>query len=342
MRTLIAAVAAISLAVLGIASPASAFEGGGRKPSEAPLLTVGQHYSGQLNNHKSDANYSGYQEVAFWRLPPLTTHDVVTVDWHSVPYTHDSGFPVCLILVQGVDDYSWGNVFGMRGYCEEDGPVYELSGSGSAKTAITAQETNASSSYLEFFSNAPYENPSSFETYPYDFTVEPVQHYLSVALQPLQRIRANSPIHATASLANGAPGPDGLAFTLTATWSGGGIATYTATSSAGALTFPLALPETAQDKKVTFVVSRPADTQYQEVKSTKLEVPVAKAKAPPVSPCAIAERHALALTRQYKRLARHARQARGVSRRFLHRRAAHLERKLHAARAQVDSACAGP
>jgi hypothetical protein len=341
MRKVIVAVATISIAVLGIASSASAFEGGGRKPSEAPSITVGQHYTGQLNNHKSDANYSGYKEVALWRLPPVTTRDVVTVDWHSVPFTHSSGFPICLILAQGVDDYSWGSVFGSTSsnYCDEDGPVYRLSGSGSAKTAITVQETNVSSSYLEFFSYAEYETPSSLETYPYDFTVEPILHYLGVAFSPVKRISANGVLHATATLANGAPAPDGLPFNLAVTWPGGGSASYSAVSSAGAIGFPLALPETAFGKTATFVVSHPADGQYQAATGTKLAIPVAKAKAPPPSPCFLAERRELSLARQYKRLSRHARSAHGAARGVLRRRAARAKRRLHAARLHTASVC---
>jgi hypothetical protein len=97
MKRIIAACMAAAIAVLLVAAPASAFEGGGRKPSEAPLITIGQHYTGQLNNHKDDANYSGYSEVAHWRLPPLSTRDVVVVDWHSAPFTRYPGsFPICL------------------------------------------------------------------------------------------------------------------------------------------------------------------------------------------------------------------------------------------------------
>jgi hypothetical protein len=341
MKTLLAVMVTVSLALLGIASSASAFEGGGRKPSEAPLITVGQHYTGQLNNHKNDANYGGYKEVAIWRLPPVTTRDVVTVDWHSVPYTNDnSEFPVCLTLAQGIDDYSWGSVFGsLSSSCYSTGPAYSLSGSGSAQTAITVQETNASSSYIEFFAQAGVEAPSSLETYPYDFTVEPIRHYLGLALGSVQRVSANGTLHASVTLANGLPAPDGLAFTLGVSWAGGGTASYAAAGAGGGISFPLALPETALGKKATFVVSHAADAEYQAATSPKLVVAIAKAKATPTSPCLLAERHALSLTRQYKRLVRHARNARGASRTRLHRRAVHTKRRLHAARIEAQSAC---
>jgi hypothetical protein len=334
-----------SLVLLVAASGASAFEGGGRKPSEAPLIAIGTHYTGQLNNHKSDANYGGYREVAIWRLPPLTTRDIVTVDWHSAPFTHSSSFPVCLVLAQGVDDYSWGSVFGatVSPYegCEEDGPAYSLSGSGSAQTAITAQETNATSSYLEFFSRADEESPASLETYPYDFTVEPIRHYLGVAIRAVKRISATGTLAATATLASGSPAPDGLGFNLAVTWPGGGSASYSATSAGGAVSFPLALPETAQGKDATFVVSHPADAQYGEAVSEKLEAFVARPKPVPVkeSPCVHAKQHLRVLSRQYSRLRRHASQARGLARRRLHHRIVRVKRQLRAARAQVGADC---
>jgi hypothetical protein len=326
---------------LTIASSASGFEGGGRKPSEAPLTAVGQHYTGQLNNHQNDANYSGIKEVALWRLPPVTTRDVVTVDWHSVPFTHSSSFPICLILAQGVDDFSWGSVFDStsRYSCDEDGPVYRLSGSGSAKTAITVQETNANSSFLEFFAYAEREEPASLETYPYDFTVEPILHYLAAAIGPVKRISAGGVLHATANLATGLPAPDGLPFSLAVTWPGGGIASYTALSGGGTVGFQLALPETAYGKEATFVVSHPADGTYQGVTTAKIQALVAKPKAPGPTPCMLAERRELSLARQLKRLKRHAGHARGAARGALHRRVRQAKRKLRAARAKAEAAC---
>jgi hypothetical protein len=337
MRRVIALAATISIGVLGIAPSASAFEGGGRKPSEAPLITVGQHYTGQLNNHKADANFGGYEEVAIWRLPPLTTHDVITVNWHATPFTHGSGFPICMTLAQKIDDYNWGSVYGQVNnyFCDEDGPYYGLSGSGTAQTAIT----DATSSYLEFASYAGAESPVNFETFPYDFTVNPPLHYLDVALRSVKRVSANGILYATANLATGLPAPDGLAFSLAVTWPGGGTASATGVSSGGTVGFQLALPETAFGKGATFVASHPADGTYQAVSSPKLQATVAKPKAPPPSACSLAERRALSLKSQYKRLARHARQAHGAARASLHRRAAKAKRKLRKARRQAKTIC---
>jgi hypothetical protein len=332
--------AMISIVALGIAASASAFEGGGRKPSEAPTVVVGQHNTGQLNNHRNDANYNGDVEVAFWRLPPLSTRDVVSVDWHSVPFTKYPGeFPICMTLVQGIDDFSWGSIFEHRRSCESSGPVYELPGSGTAHTEITVQEATTNSSYLEFFAYANATNPSEYETFPYDFTLGPILHYLGIALKPVKRVSAAGVIRATANLANGQPAPDGLAFDLSATWSGG-VASYTGLSSGGVVSFQLALPETAYGKNAHFVASHPADGTYQAVVTPQLTVKVAKPKAPPPSPCERAESRVLALKRQLQRLRRHARYAFGAQKRRLNRRAKRVQRQLRAARRQAQALCA--
>lgn len=337
MRKVIATVATISIAALGFASSAVAFEGGGRMPSEAPLVTVGQHYTGQLNNHEEEANYGGDREVALWHLPQITTRDVVVVDWHSVPYTRNSGsFPTCMILAQGIDDFNWGTTLHEaieRYLCNQP------SGSGSARTEIIAQESNSNSSYLEFFDRAGETNSANYETYPYDFTVEPILHYLGVAIRQVKRVSASGLLYATASLANGLPAPDGLAFSLAVTWPGGGTASSTGISSGGTVGFQLALPETAYGKTATFVVSHAADGAYQGASSPKIQVLVAKPKTPPPSPCLLAEQHVLSLKRQYKRLAHHAHQARGAARAVLSRRAGRVKHKLRSARLQAKSAC---
>jgi hypothetical protein len=262
------------LLALCAAFPVSAFEGGGRKPSEAPLITVGQHYSATLNNHRDDTNYGGYNEVALWHLPPLTTRDVVVVNWDAASFTGEPGrFPICVTFAQGVSDFNWGELWG-------DANCRRLSGSGSARTEFVAQETNSSSSYLEFSSYAPREEPSNYETYPYNFTVEPILHYLSVATRPVKRVAAAGTINATANLATGLPAPDGLAFNLYVTWPGGGIASYAALSRGGVARFQLALPETAYGQNATFEVSHPADATYQAVTAAKVDAKVAKPKAP--------------------------------------------------------------
>jgi hypothetical protein len=318
---------------IALTDSATAFEGGGRKPSEAPLITVGQHYTGQLNNHRDDANYAGFREVALWHLPPITTRDVIVVDWHAVPYTNDPGeSPICLTFAQGIDDFNWGSVF-------EKAACSKPSGSGSARTEIVAQEANSTSSYLEFADLANETNPSRYETYPYDFTVEPILHYLSVAMRPVKKVSANGIVYATANLASGLPAPDGLPFSLTVTWREGGIATFTGTSSGGVVGFQLALPETVFGKNANFMVSHPADGTYQGVSAPKLRITIAKPKPPGPTPCSLAEKRELSLARQLKRLKRHAAHAHGSTRAFLHRRVRQTKSKLRRARRSTASLC---
>jgi len=333
--------ATVALAALVLSATAAAFEGGGRKPSEAPLITYGQRYSGQLNNHKADANFGGYEEVAIYRLPPLSTRDQLIVNWHVLPFTHSSGFPICMTLAQNIDDFSWGTVFDqVNSYCEGSG-THAVSGSGTAQTAITVQETNATSSFLEFFSDANSTEAPYLETYPYDFSVEAPRHYLGVAFTPVSRVATNGSLHANVTAADGSPGPDGLTFTLTATWSGGGIATYTAASVGGGLTYGLALPESAAGKDVTFVISRPADSIYQASETSKLSLSVTK-PAPLVdaAACEGAKSRVTSLARQYNRLNQHALRARRRSvRRQLRRRAHGVGRTLTTARAEAKTIC---
>jgi hypothetical protein len=341
MRKAVGAVAALAVLVLGISSPAAAFEGGGRSPSQAPTVAIGQRYTGELNNHRDDANYGGSYEVAFWRLPPVSTRDVVTIDWHSVPYTHSPGqYPLCMSLAQGIDDFSWGTRFHDSFYeCDSNGPAYDLSGSGTAHTEITVQETTTNTSYLEFFVSAYRTDPAVYEAFPYDFTLGPILHYLDAALKPVERVSATGVIRVAANLATGQPAPDGLPFNLTVTWGNGGIATYTATTSGGVASFQLALPETAFGENATFVASHPADGTYQSAETPKLTVKIAKPKVPPPSACELAERRALVLKRQFNRLKHNARRAHGWNKRRLSRQAKRVKRRLGATRREVAALC---
>jgi hypothetical protein len=342
MRRLAFALVVVVAVALSVTALAVAFEGGGRKPSEAPLISYGQHYTGQLNNHESDANYEGREVVAFWRLPPVSTRDTVTVNWHELPYTGGSSFPVCMALVQGVDDFSWGAVFRSLGgafECDDNGPAYRVSGSGSAQTAITVQSTDTSSSYLLFFARADEDNPTQLETYPYDFSVEPPRRFLGLALKKKKRVFANGAIAGAVTLADGLPAPDGVAFNLSVTWPGQGIANYAATTSGGRIVFPLALPESAVGEQATFIVTHAADASYQAASARfRANVKPAQASAADQA-CARAVGHAHAIARQLKRLRRNANRAHGQTRRSLKRKARKVRRQLKAAQAGVRASC---
>jgi hypothetical protein len=336
-------------AVLGVllvtANGASAFEGGGRGPGTAPTIAWGQHYTGQLNNHEADANYSASREVAFWRLPPVSTHDEIVVDWHGLPSTrYPEEFPVCMMLAQGINEFNWGSIFN-GGSCDEPGG-YGLSGSGTAATQITIQNTDSTgNTYLEFWSGATKSATSTEqETFPYDFSVEAPRHYLNMTISPFTEVPANGVVHASVTGADGSPAPDGLTFGLTVRWTGGGIATYGATSAGGQVSFQLALPESVFKRSAGFVVGRGADSSFQAVESPVLHAKVTEPLAPaPVGPspaCRKAKGHAHVLARQQHRLAANARRARGLRRLKLHRRARHVAAELRAARSKAATACA--
>jgi hypothetical protein len=346
MRKFVVAALAVLTVAFAAASTATAFEGGGRKPSEAPLIAFGQHYTGLLNNHKDDANYEGYREVAIWRLPPVSARDQVTINWHTLPFTHSSEFPICMELVQGVDDFNWGSVMSSTagsGYyfsCDEDGPtIYSVSGSGTARTSITVQNNDATGTFLEFFSGANQENPASQETFPYDFTVEAPRHFLGLAMKAKSKVHANGAVSGAVTLANGLPAPDGLAFYLTVEWGDNFTASYTASTAGGQVVFPLALPESAVNQGASFVVTHPADGAYQAV-SAKLRARVTRAVASAAEiACARATRKAHALARQVKRLKRNARFAHGATKRRLKHRAHQVGRKWRAAKGAAQAAC---
>jgi hypothetical protein len=326
---------------IGVGS-ASALSGGGKKPSEAPLVSWGQHYEATLGNNHAEANYLegeccgiGSSQVAIWHLGPLSVHDLVVVNWHQLPFAHSSEFPVRMLFIENIEDFSWGSTF------SHTRSGYAVSGSGTARTEITVQNSS-SSDYLEFFSSATRTNAQEFETFPYDFSVEAPRHYLTVSIGSVKRVVANGALHATATLATGAPAPDGLGFTLTGTWEGGTFTT-TGASVGGQVTFPLALPETAWKHSVEFVATSAATPEWQAATSPKITVEVTKPKVPvpAVEPqlCTKATSRAHVLARQYHRQLRHADAARGRNRRRLFREARATGRKLAAAKAARKAAC---
>jgi hypothetical protein len=353
MRRMVLLVGVVAVAMsIGVGS-ASAFVGGGRTPGEAPLIAYGQHYLGELDNHLEDANYvNGYRDtVAIYKLPALSTRDQLTVDWQEAPFTHESGFPVQMVLLQGVNDYNWGEVFADTALhcCGETS--FKVSGSGTAQTPITVQTADSTSSYLMFYATAQAESdePQRYETFPYSFSVEPPRHYLGVSLGAVSKVATNGYLHATASLVTGAPAPDGTAFTLTGTWSGGAY-TSTMTSGGGQVTYPLALPETAVGKDVEFVVTSAASIEYQAATSPKVFAEVTKPPAPPAPPapapapkpanlCKKATNKAHALARMYKRQLKNAERVRGRHRRRLLKKGHATEREFLAARTAKQAAC---
>jgi hypothetical protein len=272
-RSTMSLIAALSLLVglAALTASGAQADSAGRKPSEAPLVTVGQHYFGNTANSR-DGNASGSisnGSVDLWRLPPLLTSDAITVAWHVV--TNDVPG---LCLAQNIDDYNWaqeGNICnGSNGYL--------VAGNGSARTIIQAKSAT-SDPFLEFYSGCFVDPPDEVDNCPYDFVIESIQHAIGIGLTPAARIKPTSTLTGSANLSNGSPVPDGLAFTLTATWvtpvnKASHSRSYTAATSGGALAFPLNLPSSAQSKRVSLTVTRPADPQYLAASSPAREVMV--------------------------------------------------------------------
>jgi hypothetical protein len=341
-RLCVLAMAVLAATIVTGVGSASALTGGGKKPSEAPLVAWGQHYEGSVGNNEGEANFLApyccgkeSSQVAIWRLGPLSVHDQVVVNWHELPFAHNSGFPVKLFFVENIEDFNWGSTL------SEDRTYNEVSGSGTARTEITVKNSS-SSDYIEFYSTARQTNAQEFETYPYDFSVEAPRHYLSVSIGAVQKVAANGVLHATATLATGAPAPDGLGFTLSGNWSGGTFTT-SAASVGGQIAFPLALPETAYKHSVSFVATSAATAEWQAATSPTLTVEVTKppVPVPVVEPqlCTKATNRAHVLARQYHRQLKHADDARGRNRRRLSREARATGRRLDAAKAARKAAC---
>jgi hypothetical protein len=307
--------AAVALAMLALPQ-ADAYAGGGASIASAPTVVFGQHTFGTTET----GTYQCYP-AEFWNLS-LGAGDQVTIDWASVNryYAYKA-----YIYPAGTTDFSINNVSPLENF---------YLGENNHAEGVFATGTAGSYPLIFVSGSCNTKTPG-----PYDFTVTD-QHSLVATLKQYLHIKTTTVISASASLASGAPAPDGLVFTLTASWPGGGTASYNAASAGGALTFPLALPETAKGKKATIIVTRPADAQFLAAKSAQLEVPVGRGSPPVVaSPCALASRHARAVGRRYRRLKAHAAAARGANRRRLRNRAHRVARQLRAAHSQAATAC---
>lgn len=260
-----AALLAIVAAALAAVAPATAWAAsGGPKPSEAPLIEVGQHYFGNTNNTTRE------HPAELWKLPSLLTGDAITIGWHA--HYFEVGSPR-LCLIQNVDDFNW-----IENRCNAS-QEYSVpaQGDGSVRSVIEVRAAT-SGAFVEFQGCG---SGCEFGTYngAYDFVVESIQHAVAVSLAPMAEIQPTSTLTGSANLSSGAPVPDGLVFTLSASWvtpknKASHQQTYTVTSSGGGLSFPLNLPKNTEGNKVSFSISRPADSQYLEAKSASVEIPV--------------------------------------------------------------------
>jgi hypothetical protein len=295
-----------------------AYASGGSNIATAPTVVFGQHTFGTTATGEYDCG-----PAEFWNLS-LQPGDQATIDWGATQRSYANEL---FVYPAGTTDFSINNVQWLDRY---------LLGENAKAEAVFSSGTGGNFPLIFAAEDCDEDHHAG----PYDFTVTD-QHAVTATLRQFPHIRPTTTLTATASLVSGAPVPDGLVFTLGVTWPGG-VASYTAASVGGGLTFPIALPETAEGKTATFVVSRPADAQYLAVKSAGYEVLVSRPRVvvAGASACEKATRHAHAVARQHARLARHAAHAHGLVRRLLRRRVHRVGRKLRVARAQATNACA--
>ena len=239
-----------------LANTATALAAGGKSIATATPVVYGQQEFGNTADDQhleGSCNFNGDAWRSYWTLNVLAG-DLLTIDWESgVPKTEIKIMPI------GTTDFTFLKI--------EPAASQSLSSNGKNQLQYTAPQTGGLPLY---FQACGFENVGG----PYDFMATD-QHALVVRLQQYPHIKSTTTLWGTASLANGTPVPDGLVFTLTASWGTRGQAQYQATSSSGALGFPLHLPTSAQGRFVTFAITRTADTQYQEAKSTGMKVKVA-------------------------------------------------------------------
>ncbi len=236
---------------VGLSSFGVANADGGTRPSNAPLITLGQTYFGNVAND-DPMNRNG----DVWRLPPLLEQDVVTV---SGVRTDTQGLQdsVFVCLNGNVDDFDFqDNWCGLT--VGEDSSNLPRSGS-----RVTLQANAAASdAFLEF--------ADSFGLATYQFTVESIQHRVGLSLTALTSVKRKGRVAGSAVLTNSAPVPDGTTISLIVTkdsarW------VYTAPAAGGRLSFKMALPKSLTGKKVKLRLYRSATTTIQAGSSSAIK-----------------------------------------------------------------------
>jgi len=246
-------VVAVMLALTVV--PSMAMAEGGKSIATATPITYGQQEFGNTaeGQYWDDGDCDeGRAWRSYWALS-VTAGDLVTINWEANLHTELELMPV------GTTDFTLSQT--------RSALWQEPASNGKNQAQYTVPQSGVMPLFLTICRGYT-PGPG-----PYSFTVT-AQHALALRLTSAPAVLPNSTIYGNASLISGAPVPDGLVFTLTATWSGGS-ASYNASSIGGGLSFPLALPESAEGKTVALVLSRAADAEYLEVKTGTLKVKVA-------------------------------------------------------------------
>lgn len=239
-------VAITSVGVLVIADPVLA--DGGRTPSEAPTIALGQTYFGNAWRPRDRV----YPKGDVWRLPPLLSGDAVTLAGATDPGQGNMGIGPC--LTADADDYSYQQSLCNNG--EATGETYYLGLQGARITLIAKRAT--SNALLSMYLENGCSSCSSGA--PYHFVVESVQHAVGLGLPAVSSVSRKGQVRGSATLTNGAPVPDGLDVALIIRKNGKKWVRV-ARSTSGQITFRLGLPKAARGK-VRLSLSRGADAQY--------------------------------------------------------------------------------
>lgn len=234
------------LLVLGLADPVLA--DGGRTPSEAPTITLGQTYFGNAYRPRDSVHQAG----DVWRLPPLLARDIVTLAGATDPGQGNMGIGPC--LTADADDYSYQQSLCNNG--EPMGETYYLDTRG-ARIVLTATRATNNALLSMGLENGCRACSSGA---PYHFVVESIQHAVGLGLPALSAVGRKGAVRGSASLSNGAPVPDGFDVALIIR-KGDRKWVRVARASGGQITFRLALPKSARGK-VRLSLSRGADIQY--------------------------------------------------------------------------------
>jgi hypothetical protein len=255
----------VSLAiVVTLAGPAPSGQASLSKPSNAQLATVGVQYFGNTDHCASGEPYV-YCHADLWRLPALLPGDNVTVAWR---HTTNDGPKMC--ITGNVDDFDF-----EANRCNRSKDQYNneaVYGSISGKRTVFTVPASASPAYLTFYDNNCFGPCGNYG--PYEFTVEKIQHRVLGAIPARNTIKRTATLTVRPGLTNGAK-LVGAAFTLKIKVKGQKLRVRSArVTTAGTVSFKLALPKSAKKKKATFQLVRGATSSTLPFASAKTTIKV--------------------------------------------------------------------
>jgi hypothetical protein len=259
--------AAVGIAVVVVSAVfvSAAWAEGGKSIATSASAVFGQQEFGNTAEGQHLENSCGFGTSAYrsyWNVTP-TAGDLMTISWEGTPGTELKLLPV------GTTDFTLFQV----------NPVISQEESSNGKNQATYSAPVSGSMPL-YFRVCGY---SGDQPGPYSFLVTD-QHAIVTTIRPYTHLKTTATVYASAALAGGTPVPDGTSFTLNVSWADNHVVQYAASTIAGGLAFPLALPEEAEGEDVTLAITRPADGTFQAVESAGVTAKVAKPRATCVVP----------------------------------------------------------